>query len=79
MDIDQLEKKMKAAMPEASITAEGDGYYHALTVISDTFEGLNQVKRQQAVYAVLHDEITSGECHALTIKALTPEESAQHG
>ena len=66
---------IKQGIPEAQVTVEGDGYKYETTVISDTFEGLNTLKRHQAVYAAVDSAITSGDLHALTIHAKTPSES----
>lgn len=43
-------------------------------MVSPDFEGLSPVKKQQMVYGTVTDRITSGELHALTIKAYTPDE-----
>jgi acid stress-induced BolA-like protein IbaG/YrbA len=40
--------------------------------ISELFEGLSAVKRQQLIYGALTDEIASGALHAISIKAYTP-------
>ncbi|MGB0847062.1 MAG: BolA/IbaG family iron-sulfur metabolism protein [Thiolinea sp.] len=37
---------------------------------------MSKVKRHQKVYAAVSAAITSGELHALTITAVTPEEKA---
>ena len=66
---------IKQGIPEAEVTVEGDGYKYETTVISDTFEGLNTLKRHQAVYAAVDSAITSGDLHALTIHAKTTGES----
>lgn len=63
-------------IPDAKVTVSGDGYKYETTVISETFEGLNTLKRHQAVYAAVNSAITSGELHALTITAKTPSEDA---
>ncbi|MCR9278431.1 MAG: BolA/IbaG family iron-sulfur metabolism protein [Pseudomonadaceae bacterium] len=42
--------------------------------MSAAFEGLNRVKRQQAVYACLNDYIADGSLHAVTITAQSPSE-----
>lgn len=64
-----------AGMPGADVAVGGDGYHIDLTVVSDAFEGLNRVKRQQLVYGVLADVIRSGALHAVNIRALTAAES----
>jgi len=46
-------------------------------VVAESFTGLSTVKRHQLVYAALQEHIQSGAIHALTIKALTPDEAEQ--
>ncbi len=58
----------------AQATVEGDGYKYQATIVSSAFKDLNTMKRHQLVYAALNDVITSGDLHALTIKAYTPDE-----
>ena len=64
-----------AGMPGADVAVGGDGYHIDLTVVSDAFEGLNRVRRQQLVYGVLADVIRSGALHAVNIRARTVAES----
>ena len=70
-----VEKLITEAMPGAAVTVSGDGYKYQTTVVSSQFADLSKVKRHQLVYAAVNAAITSGELHALTITALTPEES----
>ena len=67
---------IRSAIPDAEIVVEGDGYKYQTEVVSSAFAGLSKVKRHQKVYAAVSEAITSGELHALTIIALTPEEKA---
>lgn len=53
---------------------EGDGYHYQVTVVSAAFDGLNQVKRQQKIYALLSEWIADGSLHAVTMKTMTPAE-----
>jgi len=71
---DEVIELIKTAFPDAEISVEGDGYKYEATVISTAFEGLNTLKRHQAVYAAVDSAITSGDLHALTIHAKTPDE-----
>ena len=66
---------IKKQFPDATITVDGDGYKYETTVICKSFEGLNTLKRHQAVYASVNSAITSGDLHALTITAKTPDEA----
>ena len=47
-----------------------------IEAVSDEFASMSGVKRQQAVYRLIADEIADGRLHAITITALTPEEKA---
>lgn len=58
------------------INVEGDGQHFFATIVSNEFEGLRLVQRHQKVYAALGDRMKA-EIHALSFKALTPEEFAQ--
>lgn len=72
---EEVAKLIEAGIPGAKVEVEGDGYKYETTVISESFAGLNTLKRHQAVYAAVNSAITSGELHALTINAKTPEEA----
>jgi len=54
--------------------AGGESHFN-LTVVSAAFEGQNRVARQRAVNAALAQEL-AGPVHALSIKALTPDEAS---
>ena len=43
-------------------------------IVSEMFEGLNQVKRQRKVYQLLEEEFNEKGLHALQMKTKTPEE-----
>lgn len=74
MTIDEIKKLIESGIESAQVTVTGDSGMFDTRVISDKFEGLSQVKKQQMVYATVNSQITSGDIHALTIKAYTPEE-----
>lgn len=61
-------------IPDAQVDVSGDGYKYETDIISAAFTGLNTLKRHQLVYAAVNAAITSGQLHALTIRAVTPEE-----
>lgn len=57
---------------EARVT--GDGSHFDAVVIGEVFAGMSPLNKQRTVYGTLGDRITSGEIHALSIKAYTPAE-----
>jgi len=56
------------------VGAEGGAGHYSVRVVSDKFNGLNRIKRHQAVYQSVNDMMPD-EIHALSIEALTPEET----
>lgn len=77
MNPDDVKQQIAGELPECEVTVTGDGSHFEAIVVGEVFAGLTQVKKQQLVYATVNDLITSGELHALTIKAYTPEEWAK--
>ena len=55
----------------------GESHFN-LTVVSAAFEGRNRVARQRTVNALLAEEM-AGPVHALSIKAMTPDEAHNLG
>jgi len=55
----------------------GAGHFRAV-LVSELFEGLSRVKRQQLVYGLLADEM-GPEIHALSMRTLTPAEWRAEG
>jgi len=76
MTTDEIKVLIEAGIEAAQVTVNGDNGMFDTTVVSDKFTGLSPVKKQQMVYAAVNSQITSGEIHALSIKAYTPEEWA---
>ncbi len=53
--------------------ARGGGGHFTVTLVSNRFAGLNPLQRHRLVYAALGD-LMKTEIHALSVRALTPEE-----
>lgn len=73
--IDDLKSRLEEAFTDAQVAVVGEGNRFEIRVVSKAFEGLNRVRRQQAVYAVIGDLIASGAIHAVTIHASTRDEN----
>jgi BolA protein len=52
---------------------EGGESHFNVVIVSDHFQGASRVQRQRSIYAALAQEL-AGPVHALSIKALTPQE-----
>lgn len=75
MQAQDIQTLIQQALPDARITVEGnDGRHFNALIVSESFTGLNAVKRQQRVYAALGDVFENGTLHALSLKTLTPDE-----
>lgn len=74
---DEVVALIQKAIPDAELTVQANGNSFMIRVISDAFEGLNSLKRQQKVYACINDKIKSGEMHAVTMRLFTQAEWEQ--
>ena len=57
------------------LSVEGSESKYTVRIISDVFKGKSTIQRHKMIYALLDGYIKTGEIHALTIKALTLDES----
>lgn len=76
MTADDVKALLSTEFTNAQIDVEGEGAKFMVTIVSDDFTGKRPVPRQQMVYAVLNEQIASGEIHAVTMSLKTPEEAA---
>ena len=74
MDPDQIKQLLDVELSQSEITVEGGDGKYLVTVVSNLFDGLNAVKRQQRIYQVLNEHISSGAIHAITMRLFTVEE-----
>jgi acid stress-induced BolA-like protein IbaG/YrbA len=79
LDPKQIESWIAADLPCELVAVQGDGQHFEAVIVSSEFSGLNRVKRQQRVNAILKSRFDSGELHALSMKTLTPEEWNANG
>jgi len=57
---------------------EGGGTHFAVLIVSAAFEGVPRIERQRRIHALL-DDLLKQRVHALSVRALTPEEAARGG
>ncbi len=75
MDIDEIERLIKEAMPDAQVTIQdmgGDGDHYSALILSQAFQGLNRVKQHQLVYEALQGKMGT-DLHALALQTGVPE------
>ena len=84
----QILEKVKTEFQPLLVQLENESHRHnfsrgpeghfKLLVVSPAFAGLRTIERHQKIFALLQAEMNAG-VHALTIRALTPEESEKMG
>ena len=57
------------------LSVEGSESKYTVSIISNVFSGKSTIQRHKMIYALLDGYIKTGEIHALTIKAMTLDES----
>ncbi len=74
-----IRELISTGLPGALVDVQGDdGVHFEATVVAPQFEGKRPLERHRLVYATLGDKL-GGEIHALSLKTLTPTESAARG
>ena len=70
MDLKEIEKFIKEALPDASVEIQdlaGDGNHYSATIVSSQFSGKSKIEQHKMVYASLIGRM-GNELHALAIK-----------
>ena len=71
---DHIKQLIERGLSTESVAVSGGEGKYVAEVVSQTFTDLSLIKRHKLVYACVNVEIASGELHALTIIAKTPDE-----
>lgn len=74
MNTEIIKQKLEQALALDICIVKGENGTFQVIAVSEIFVEMSRVKKQQTIYAHLVDEIASNAIHALTIKALTPDE-----
>ncbi|ODS23876.1 cell division protein BolA [Candidatus Endobugula sertula] len=77
MESEAIKSLLQQHFVSANIEVTIEGSHVNLLIISELFDGLTSLKRQQSVYGVLSESIANGEIHAVNMKTLTPQEVAR--
>ncbi|MDU0352820.1 BolA family protein [Paraglaciecola aquimarina] len=71
MDTQQIESLLLETLGLAEVHVSGEGSHFQVIAVSDKFEDMSRVKKQQFVYAPLAEKIAEGVMHAVSIKTFT--------
>ena len=74
MNENDLINRIKEIYPDAEISVAGENCSFEVNVTSPAFAEMKSLQRQRSILTLFNSEIASGELHALTVKAKTPEE-----
>ncbi|MES9947000.1 MAG: BolA/IbaG family iron-sulfur metabolism protein [Candidatus Thiodiazotropha sp.] len=75
MNDQDLINRIKQLYPDAEITVAGESCSFEVNVTTPAFDNMKSLQRQRSILTLFNDEIASGELHALTVRAKTPQES----
>lgn len=75
MNVEEIIGRVRTLYPDAVVDIEGEGCDFELFVITDSFDGMAPVKRQQSLLKLFTPELTDGRLHALGIRAKTRAET----
>ncbi len=75
MDREEIARLLRAGLPDCEIEVSGGDGKFAVAAVGPAFAGLNAVKRQRKVYAILGDHIASGAIHAVSMNLKAPDET----
>ncbi|MEJ2608996.1 MAG: BolA/IbaG family iron-sulfur metabolism protein [Candidatus Thiodiazotropha sp.] len=75
MNEQELTLRIKDLYPDAEISVAGESCSFEVNVVTAAFSEMKSLQRQRSILTLFNEEIASGELHALTVKASTPEES----
>jgi len=70
---ESIKRGIEAGLVCEHVEVVGDGQHFQALIVSAEFAGRNRVQRHQLVYGALGERMRE-EIHALSMRALTPEE-----
>ena len=77
MNEQDLIARIRNLYPDAEISASGENCSFEVQITTPAFAEMKSLQRQRSVLTLFSEEIASGELHALTVKAKTPDEFRQ--
>ncbi|MBT3048354.1 MAG: BolA/IbaG family iron-sulfur metabolism protein [gamma proteobacterium symbiont of Ctena orbiculata] len=74
MNEQDLINRIQGLYPDAEISVAGESCSFEVNVTTSAFDNMKSLQRQRSILTLFKEEIASGELHALTVRAKTPEE-----
>lgn len=76
METNEVRALIMEQLIDARIEIQGADCSFTARVVSESFEGMRPVQRQQKVLSCFSEQLADGRLHALTVEAFTPAELA---
>ena len=77
MEIAEVCSLIEKGLSNCRTSVSGEGCNFSAVIVSEDFEGLRTVQRQQKVLSSVSAQLSTGELHALSMKVYTPSEWQQ--
>lgn len=74
MQAEDIKKILEESLDLNEVHVMGEGSHFQILAVSDNFDGMSRVKKQQMIYAPLNEHIADGTLHALSIKTFNQEQ-----
>lgn len=74
MNSEDVTTLLEKTLSDCQIEVDSQGSHFNVLVVGDLFEGKRAIQRQQLIYAVLNESISSGAIHAVNMKLFTSQE-----
>lgn len=74
MDNQEIETLLKQQLDLAEVHVTSDGSHFQIIAVSDKFDDMSRVKKQQFIYAPIKDKIADGSMHAISIKTFSEKQ-----
>ena len=74
MDTQEIETLLKQQLDLAEVHVTSDGSHFQIIAVSDKFDDMSRVKKQQFIYAPIKDKIADGSMHAISIKTFSEKQ-----
>lgn len=74
MTVDELKQLLLSNFPESTVHIDGDEANFSVNIVDPGFEEFSQFNRQKKVLSCVKEHIVSGEIHAFSVQAFSPDE-----
>jgi acid stress-induced BolA-like protein IbaG/YrbA len=74
MNNQEIETLLKQQLDLSEVHVSSEGSHFQIIAVSDKFDDMSRVKKQQFIYGPLKDQIADGSMHAISIKTFSEKQ-----